>query len=198
MAFELTQMHATITSFTGRVETHGKEKVPAVSLGFQIITANTILDVLDPSLRTTLYKSIEEQDPLLPGIDPATPLLRTDSLGVISLDKVFEGWTVTVEHGIDDEGAIELAKVKIDSFKIVARQGGTVELSFRAGTSALDTHAAGLLWSKNSSGVVLTLAAPKPQEQAIDGSVEAFERDHPGQSDMLTPEDALAGSLVDE
>jgi hypothetical protein len=198
MPFALTRENATITSFTGRVETHGKEKRPALSLGFQIITANTILDVLSPTLRATLYKSVDEQNQeQLDGIEEVTPLLRTDGLGVIALDKTFEGWRVVVEHGIDDDTFIELAASKIDNFRVVARQGGTVELSFRVGTNALTPGDAGRLWSKNGQAVVLTVEPPEVKAPAIDGSAAAFEADYPGQARLIDPDDDREGGTPD-
>ena len=85
--FKLANMLATITSFTGRTETHGKEKVPALSLGLRITTANTILDVISDTLRTTMYKSVQENDQAdIDGVEPSTPLLRTDGIDTITLD----------------------------------------------------------------------------------------------------------------
>ncbi len=171
--FTLTKMQATITSFTGRTETHGKEKVPALTLGFRITTANTILDVISDTLRTTLYKAVDEHDQAdLPDVEPTTPLLRNDAIDTITLDKSFEGWTVEIDHGIDDSDPIVLGSCKVDAFKVDAHEGGTVDLYFRAGTSACDYISAGLLWSKNGQGVVLTVTPPEAVPEAIDGSAE--------------------------
>lgn len=49
--FELTQpTEATLSSVTNRSELHGDDKVPAISLGFTVEAANTILDRLAESL----------------------------------------------------------------------------------------------------------------------------------------------------
>lgn len=186
MPFELSTQDATLASFTGRVERHGDQPKPAVTLGLQITAPNTILDTLAPGLRQALYKAAEGQEQL-PGVEESTPLLRAQGVGSMSLDKTLEGWTVVIEHGIDDTSAIRLGKAKIDGFKVTPKEGGSVELAFRIGSSALDEYAAGLLWKKNGTGVVITLEPPAPKADAIDGSSAAFEADHPGaaQGDLL-------------
>lgn len=43
--FQITEMtEAHVASVTNRTETHGDEKVPAVSIGLELTCANTILD----------------------------------------------------------------------------------------------------------------------------------------------------------
>ena len=178
--FELTKIPAKITSFTGRTETHGKEKVPALSFGLLITTGNTILDALFPGLRLQIYKGVEELDQAqIDGVEPSTPLLRNENIEIIRMNKMLEGWAVIIDHGIDDETQIELGTCKIDNFAIEAYEGGSIDLAFRVGTSNCDWQDAGLLWSKNGQDVVLTVRAPEVQAEPIDGSVGAFEKDHP-------------------
>lgn len=188
MQFSLTDTQATITSFTGRTEKHGPDTKPAISLGLNIKTANTILDVLSPSLRDALYKAAEGQEQL-PGVEASTPLLRSKDIGSLSIDKCFEGWSVVIEHGVESD--IELGTCKVDNFRVTPHEGGSVDVSFRVGTSALDAEAAGLLWAKNGQGVVISVTPPEPKAEAIDGSAAAFAKDHPGaeaQGDLLDGE----------
>ncbi len=178
MHFQLDDTTATLSSFTGRVETHGKDKKPAVTLGFSIKASNHILDVLSPGLRDTLYTKPEGQVDI-PGVDSITPLLRTQGIGQLSLERSFEGWTVTVRHGIADETDVVLGGCKVDAFRVQPHEGGAVDLAFRVGTSALSPVDAGLLWSKNGTVVSIVVQPPEPKQEAIDGSAAAFERDHP-------------------
>jgi hypothetical protein len=187
MQFQLTDTQAKLTSFTGRTEMHGDERVPAVSLGITITAPNTILDTLAPGLRMSLYKAADGQ-PQLDGIEESTPLLRAQGIGSLSLERSFEGWAVTVAHGIDDGSAIRLGTCKVDGFKVHPCEGGSVDLSFRVGTSELDEEAAGMLWKKNGQGIVITLTPPVPKQEAIDGSKAAFDADHPEQADLLDDE----------
>ena len=208
---------AKLTSYTGRTERHGDEEVPAVSYRLKITGPNTLLDLLSTTLRKTVYMPVEDQEQL-PGIEEATPILRSKDIKQLSLDNCFEGWTVTIEHGIDDESALVMGGCKIDQFKIDLHDGGTVEIEFRVGTSDIDAEGAGLLWAKQKQEVTFTARAPVPKASVIDGTQAAFDADYPppegdedasegGNTDLhdadwpfpcngaRTPEEALAAAI---
>lgn len=188
MPFELkTATTAKLATFTARVEKHGEDDVSALSLGLRITGPNTLLDLLSPTLRHALYTEVPGQEPL-PGVEPSTPLLRTKDIDSLALTYAFEGWTLSVDHGIDERAPIVMGSTKVDKFKVKALEGGSIELSMRAGSSDVSTDEAGLLFGKMGHEVSITLIAPIPDTAAgvIDGTVEAFERDHPlfdGQED---------------
>lgn len=186
---------ATLTTFTGRTERHGEEDIPAVSFGIKITGPNTLLDLLSSTLRTTLYAAVEGQ-PQLPGVEESTPLLRSKELDTIPLDISYEGWTVTVKHGIADDADIVLGDSKVDVQKVRVFDGGTVEVYGRVGSSDVDAREAGLLWSKQKQQIALILKAPEPIADAIDGSTAAFEADHPDQGTLLDG-DAQAHDATD-
>lgn len=192
--FEITEfVEAHVASVTNRTETHGDDKVPAVSIGLQITAANTILDQIDKTLRHALYKAVEGQDEL-PGIEPATPVLRCNSIEHVALPTKHEGWTLQVDDGIDETTPMTFGGVKVDKMRVEPKQGGSIILTLRCGTSDIDADRLGKLAMHNQQSIWITLRAPTPDDEVIDGTTEAFERDHPGQGDMLTPEDALMGS----
>jgi hypothetical protein len=184
MAFELTPTAAQLTSVTPRTEMHGDDRVFAISLGIKITGANTMLDKLSPTLRHTLYKAVEGQDQL-PGVEVTTPLLRCRGIEELKLAGTLEGWTLTVDHGIDEADPIKLGGCKVDKFRVVPSEGGSVDLMFRVGSNDIDANEAGQLCSHLSQEITITLTAPKAQEPAIDGSVEAFRRDHPDATDLF-------------
>jgi hypothetical protein len=171
MAFELTHQSATLKTVTPRKEAHGDSKVTAVSFGLKFTAPNTLLDHLSPSLRTTLYKpaAIEGQEPL-EGVDEPTPLLRTRGIETVKLVGTLEGWTVQVDHGIDEDDPMTFGGCKLDAFSVAPMEGGTVELHLRVGTSDIDAAEIGLLCDKLQEEIVVSITAPKPMEPAIDGS----------------------------
>ena len=179
MTFELNDIEATLRSVTPRTEKHGDDDVFAVSLGFKITTANTILDRLSPTLRDALYKAVPDQEQL-PGVEPSTPLLRTRAIDTITLGASFDGWTLAIQHGIDEDAPIKLGDAKVDKFKVTPHEGGSVDLQFRVGSSDIDATEAGLLCAKLGQDVVIALTAPAIQSgPVIDGSAKAFSADHP-------------------
>lgn len=182
MAFQITApTPATLRTVTPRTELHGDEKVSAISLGLSIKAADTLLDALDGGkLRNALYMAVPGQDQL-PGVEPSTPLLRARGIEEVKCAGTLEGWTVRFEHGIDDDSAIVLGGSKIDRFRVIPTEGGSVELLFRVGTSDIDEGEAGALFGKLGQEVMITVTAPVVASGApiIDGSTEAFKADHP-------------------
>lgn len=173
---EMTEVH--LATFTKREETHGDEKVPAVTIAVELTGANTLLDSIDPTIRHALYKAVEGQEDL-PGVDPATPVLRCNSFEKHTLTAAHEGWALAVDDGIDDTKPMLFGGCKVDRLQIEAKQGGRVLLRFRIGTSDLDAERLGKLGMLHGHSMWITLKAPEKKADAIDGSTEAFEADHP-------------------
>ena len=76
---------------------------------------------------------------------------------------------------------------------VEAKQGGRVVLRFRVGTSDLDAERFGKLGMLHGHSMWITLTAPKPAVDAIDGSSEAFERDHPDAGGLFAAEHGQGG-----
>jgi hypothetical protein len=182
MSFEfLEPQSAVLTTLTPRTERHGDEDVFAVSFGLTIEGPNTLLDKLSPTLRQALYKPADEATDQLPGVDVPTPLLRASGIDLLTLKGALQGWTIGIEHGIEEEPAIVLGDAKVDNFRVRPKQGGTVELMFRVGSNDIDTTEAGLLCGKLKQEIAFTLKAPEIKSDAkpIDGTGAEFRRDHP-------------------
>lgn len=183
---------AKVCSVTNRTEQHGDDRVPALSIGLEIEAANTLLDQIDPNIRQALFKAVEGQEQL-PGVEPSTPVLRCHSIDHAVLTTVHEGWTLTIDDSIDDSAPMTFGGVKVDKFKVDAKQGGSIVLKLRCGTSDIDAERAGALAMHNGQSIWITLTPPEAPADAIDGSTDAFRRDHPGadaQADLLDTGDA--------
>lgn len=171
--FELTTPTvALLKSLTPRQEHHGEEIVVALSMRLEVTGPNTLLDSLSPKLRHALYEAVEGQEQL-PGVEASTPLLRFNAFDHHSLKASFEGWTLKVAHGVDEDEPIALGGAKVDAFRIEAMQGGTVKLSFRVGTNDISSEEIGLLCGKLGSEVSITLHAPEKQPDAVAASSSA-------------------------
>lgn len=179
-----TPTEARILSITNRVEKHGEDDVPAMSIGLKFTTSNKILDLFPGNLRRTFYTRPEGQEDL-PGMEESTPLLRANGIELVSLDAKFEGWTLNVEHGIDENDPISCGGAKVDKFRFKPLEGGSLDLFCRVGTSDVSAEEAGLLWSKNGQNVSVTLIAPDPKKEpsgagASGGPVIDGTKGHPG------------------
>lgn len=176
--------YATLASLTTRVEKHGDDNKPAVSMRLEIEAPNTLLDVIDPQIRHALYMAVDGQDQL-PGVEPATPVLRCNSFEKHTLATAHEGWTLAVDYGIDEEAPMVFGGCKVDKFGVDAKQGGSVVLSFRVGTSDIDADRFGKLAMHNGDEIAITLKAPEKKAEPIDGTAAAFEADHPDAGDLF-------------
>lgn len=180
--FQITEfVEAHVASVTNRTETHGDEKVPAVSIGLELTCANTILDQIDPAIRRALFKAVEGQEEL-PGVEQSTPVLGCHSFDTVKLITSLEGWTLQVDNGIDDTRPMAFGGCKVDKFSVEPKQGGSIVLRFRCGSSDVDAERLGNLGMHNGQSIWITLTAPEKKPDAIDGTAAAFEADHPGAS----------------
>jgi hypothetical protein len=173
MPFEIdTPTAAMLVSVTPRTEVHGEDRVFAISLGLKVTGPNTLLDRLTPTLRPTLYKPVDDQQ-LLPGVETSTPVLRTRGIEVLHLAGKLEGWLLAVDHGLDADDPITLGGCRVDHFRVMPREGGTVDLLFRIGSNDIDAEEAGLLCSKLSQEISITLKPPVRVPDPIDASSSA-------------------------
>lgn len=167
---EMTEAH--LATLTSRSERHGDDDKPAVSLGLELTVANTLLDVIDPAIRHALYKAVDDQEPL-PGVEQSTPVLRCNSFERHTLPAKYEGWTLQVDDGIDDTKPMTFGTCKVDKLSVEAKQGGSVVLRLRVGTSDLDAERSGFLGMHVGQPVWITLTAPEKRPDAIDASSDA-------------------------
>lgn len=180
-----TMTAATLTSVTPRTETHGPDRVFAISLGLKLTCANTMLDKLSPQLRDALYEAPEGQEDL-PGVERSTPLRRCKIVQEVILGPSnLEGYTIAIDHGIDEDDLITLGGCKVDKVRCIPKEGGSIELMFRIGSNDIDATEAGLLCSHLSQEISFTLKAPEKPAEPIDGTKEAFEKDHPEAGELF-------------
>jgi hypothetical protein len=172
----------TLTAFVGRTQKSGPHDVPAVSFRLRLASvSNAMLDLFSPTIRHVVYAPVEGQESL-PGVDETTPILRSKDLKHWAPETCLEGWSVIVARGITESGALHMSTCKIDDFRFDFFEGGHMDIDFRVGTADVDEAGAGMLWGRQKCKVFVTVAAPEMPEQGepvIDGTTEAFERDHP-------------------
>lgn len=189
--FELLEpTDALLKTFTPRVEKHGEDDVSAASLGLQIEAPNTILDLLSSSLRPTLYAAADNgakvdgkpaSQRTIEGVEESTPLLRTKVIETLKLNNCYEGWTLRISWGFEE--AMTISECKVDKFVVTPKDGGSVILDLRVGSSDIGEDEAGWLYGKLRHNIEITLHAPEVKAEPIDGTQAAFERDHPPADD---------------
>lgn len=192
MAFELTEYsEVRLATVTSRVEKHGDDDKPAVTLSLELKTENYLLDALDLKLRERLFlpKGGDEQQ-VIEGVPESRPVLACNSIERVTLQNKHEGWTLEIDHSGNEDDCFKLGGCKLSKFSVEPIQGGSIVLRFTVGTSDLDAERMGWIGMHNGELIYVRLLAPKAKEAAIDGSVEAFNADHPE-----VDEDTNAGDL---
>lgn len=168
-----------LTSFVGRTQKSGPDDVPAVTFRLKLGSVrNDLLDLFSPTMRHTVYAPVEGQEQL-PGVEITTPILRSKDLKHWTAETRLEGWSVIVARGISDDSALQMGNAKLDDFRFDFFEGGHMDVEFRVSTADVDEDGAGMLWGRQKCKVFATIVAPELPAAAIDGTNEAFERDHP-------------------
>lgn len=209
--FELPQgTYILITKATPRKEHHGDELVQAISLRLSWTTTNDSLEKLHPQLKAMLYWKVpqEEAQERLEGVPEITPNLRCHAVATpLAVTADFSGYQLTVEHGIDESTALQLYQCTMDKFKVDPKEGGSVTITWSLSSNKQVTpELVGALCGLEGEEVNVELTAPEVQADAIDGTQEAFDADHPGgdgplfddEAELMDATDAFVRSGTDE
>lgn len=196
----LTSTKAKLSSVNVRAELHGKDPVPAVDLKFTVDAANDVLGVFHPALRSFLYQKAEagdDEQATLEGVAPVSDLtaLRFPKMAPLAWIGDQSGMALTVDYGLGGESNLELAECTATDFKIEAKEGGTVELTFKVQKSSPDERSMAKLCGLVKHDVEIMLTAPEPVQSDLK-TEEAwpFPNDAP-EDTRQTPEQAFAAAL---
>lgn len=186
---------------TPNKEHHGDQLVQAISLRLAWETTNENLALLHPQLKDMLFwrpPQMEAQQ-TVEGVPETTPFLRVPAVALpLKLDVSFTGYTLTIEHGIDDSSALELYVCTLQKFTVDAKEGGTTTIVWSLGSNKQITRElVGELCELEGSEIVATLTPPAIDSgDVIDGTTEAFKADHPGAADLFADRVDDGGNVV--
>lgn len=191
-----------ITKVTPRKETHGKELVQAISLRFEWWPAdNASVNMLHEGLQDALWWTPPEAaaQVQLDGVPAVKKHRRVPTLHMpLKVETRFTGYTLKIEHGIDDSTALELYGCALDKFEVDAKEGGSAVVRWSlASNKALTPQLVGALCDLEGCEVVATLTPPAADEDAIDGTQDAFDADHPEAGDMFAAAHGGDGEAVE-
>lgn len=169
-------------------EKGGTEKRPTVELLFRITLKNDDLGMFDPSLKTALYVNVRDTPPkqgVLEGHELSdSPNLRFPKAGKLAWKLQLSGYLLTVHQGIRGRSDIKLEETTLDAFVFDPKEGGTVELKFRAVSAHVDADAIGKLGVLIFRDVDCLLEGPtlpadmlddkKPGDQAGEGNGDSW------------------------
>ncbi len=183
------QCRVKLTKATPRKETHGKDLVQAISLRLEWWpTDNAAVNLLHDGLQDALWWVPPEAaaQAQLDGVPPVKKHRRVPTMAMpIKVELSLSGYTLTIDHGIDDSTALEFYSATLDKFEVEAKEGGSAVIRWSlASNKQITPQLVGALCGLEGCEVVVTLTPPKP-DAVIDGSKEAFQKDHPDAGDLF-------------
>lgn len=189
------QQRLKLTKATPRKEVHGKELVQAISLRLEWWpTDNAAVNLLHDNLQDLLWWVPPEaaNQAELDGVPAVKKHRRVPTLQMpLKVEAAFSGYTLTIEHGIDDSTALELYACSLDKFEVEAKEGGSVVIRWSLATNKQVTpQLVGALCGLEGGEIVVTLTPPKPGTEATGAEIDGT-KGHPGA-------DPNQGSLLDD
>lgn len=179
--FEMDRTLIKIVAVTPVPEFKGEKRDHGVSVTFERLFDNTILDEFDPDLRTALYK----RDTSKPGAASGTnaegqgemslpqqgiKLTARKCLSIqmpIKLKKDLTGWQIVYHRGASDASEIKAGDVKFSDFTLVdACEGGSALLRFKA-YQKLPPELQGYVDHMAQTEVECTFRAPEAKQEDL-------------------------------
>lgn len=202
------QARLSLKKVTPRKENHGADLVQAISLRLEWapMEAGAALDMLAPGLLDMLFWTPPEVATQLEleGMPMVKKHRRVSAVAMpLKVDMEFSGYTLTIDHGIDESSALQLYSCDLGKFTVDAKDGGFTTIGFSvASNKQMTPELVGQLCALEGGEVIATLEAPLiPMDQPIDGTADAFRADHPDATDMFAAgadDDGEAGGHDDE
>jgi hypothetical protein len=193
-----------VVKATNRKEHHGPDKIQAVSLKLEWRPMdNAALNMVVAGLQDALLWIPPEaaaQDSL-DGVEPVKKHRRCPDLGMPLKCPAaeFTGYTLRIEHGIDETTALELYSCKLSKFEAEVQEGGAAVIRFSVGSNReITPELLGALCNlEETEIIVIEMTPPADDSDVIDGSVEAFEADHPDATDLFAEAHGDAQDEID-
>jgi hypothetical protein len=149
-----------------------KDTLPAAQMRVMAEAPNSILDKFTPGMREFLFekaKGSEKTQKQLEGIEVVSdlPTLREPGakLGALHWEDEQTGSTFIVDRAIDP---IRLPDCRASKFKIVPKDGGSVQVFFTLTTGEIDRETAGELLLLNKQDIMFELTAPQVHQRELD------------------------------
>lgn len=190
MAFELAEpTFVNITNANPRRELHGEEKVRAIDLSFTLTGENTLLDLIEPGLRTHHFcnKAAKDGQDEIPGLDIPLPNLRHPQLPLLyhyGKGQKWRGYRFIWDWGLN-EHHVDFTDAVLSGLQYELSEGGSVTIKGTIsynGDELQDNDLFGELSGLAAEGEIsIKLLAPAELQQAKKG-YRAGKPDTPNQT----------------
>jgi hypothetical protein len=160
----------TLRNVNLRAEKHGDENEPAIDLKFTRTAPNTELGLLSDKLLDAMYWRAEhtEDQGEIEGVDKIAPNLRLPQIESFSWTLELTGCRVEIDYGLGKKSNIVLTDCKVNALRVLCKEGGTVEITFRVQTSHFPEGALDKLAGKLDQETAITLEVPEQDDLSDD------------------------------
>lgn len=159
--FAVTDTLSKIVSVTNVAEKHGKERVPALSIGFYMVTGGEVLDMFDVALRGMLYRKPQPTPGELPMEHEGLTELRFPFMRNLAWDKKYAGYLLRLHIGASGAEDVLLSECGLKDIRFTTQEGGSVGVHFKVTAHPKDEIDHGKVATRLQQEVIITLTPPE-------------------------------------
>lgn len=159
--FTVTDQLAKIVSTTPVSEKHGNERVPALSIGFYLVTGGEVLDDFDVSLRAMLYRKPQPKPGELQMEHEGLTELRFPFMRQLAWEKKYAGHLLRLHIGASGAEDVLLADCGLKDIRFTTQEGGSVGVHFKVTAHPKDELDGGKVIARLQQEVIITLTPPE-------------------------------------
>jgi hypothetical protein len=149
-----------IVSVTNVSEKHGKERRPALSVGFYLVGGGELLDMFDASLRGMLYRKPQPTPGELPMEHEGLTELRFPFMRNLAWDRKYAGYLLRLHIGASGAEDVLLAECGLKDIRFTTQEGGSVGVHFKITAHPKDEIDHGKVATRLQQEVIVTLTPP--------------------------------------
>jgi hypothetical protein len=173
--FAVTNHLAKIVSVTNVSEKHGKDRVPALSIGLYMVGPGSWLDMYDRALRPMLYRRPMAKPGELPFPEDENgelTELRFPFMRNLAWDRKYSGYILRFRIGASGAEDVLLGECGMKDIRFVAQEGGSVGKGFKIGAHPKDEVDHGKIATRLQQEVFIDLTPPDTMPTLFDGQNE--------------------------
>jgi hypothetical protein len=188
--FTVSNQLCKIVSVTNVSEKHGKDRIPALSIGLYLVGSGSILDQFDGALRPMLYRKPQPTPGGLPleYDDNELTELRFPFMRNLAWDRKYAGFMLRIRIGATGADDVLLTECGLKDIRFVAQEGGSVGVAFKVTAHPKDEIDHGKVATRLQQEIFIDLTPPDHMPTLFDGEPQDDERDPFEGSDLAQDE----------
>jgi hypothetical protein len=188
--FTVSNQLCKIVSVTNVSEKHGKDRIPALSIGLYLVGSGSILDQFDSALRPMLYRKPQPTPGGLPleYDDNELTELRFPFMRNLAWDRKYAGFMLRIRIGATGADDVLLTECGLKDIRFVAQEGGSVGVAFKVTAHPKDEIDHGKVATRLQQEIFIDLTPPDHMPTLFDGETQDDERDPFEHSDLAQDE----------